>query len=193
MKALFWACVLGLCLNLATTASAFAEMYRWTDDRGNQHFTTDLSKVPAAYRAAASDRASAGRGHVNIVPSRKRQEAPQKAASAPAARDSAPAGGPDVEKFGGYDEAWWRGKAEQYTRDIRNLEQGAKACKDIKAPAKRNTSGRRMKRQHYDRKLAAVEQCSKNQFRLDTTRKQFANFKERARKQGVPPGWLRVR
>jgi len=37
--------------------SAESEIYRWTDARGNLHFTSDLSQVPKQYRAqsAASD------------------------------------------------------------------------------------------------------------------------------------------
>jgi hypothetical protein len=42
--------VLGTSLWLATTVSAGAEIYSWTDDQGTVHFTEDRGAVPPKYR-----------------------------------------------------------------------------------------------------------------------------------------------
>jgi clan AA aspartic protease (TIGR02281 family) len=47
----------GLAAGLAS--HAYAEIYRWTDARGNEHFTQDLSQVPASARADAERTARA--------------------------------------------------------------------------------------------------------------------------------------
>jgi hypothetical protein len=39
---------------LVLAATAHAEIYRWTDESGQTHFTGDLSQVPARYRAQAA-------------------------------------------------------------------------------------------------------------------------------------------
>lgn len=47
---------------LATTPVA-AEIYRWTDDAGRQHFTQDLNRVPARHREAARKAAAKPAAH----------------------------------------------------------------------------------------------------------------------------------
>lgn len=44
---------LGIVLAGLAAASASAEIYRWTDERGRLHFTERLDKVPLRYRAVA--------------------------------------------------------------------------------------------------------------------------------------------
>jgi clan AA aspartic protease (TIGR02281 family) len=69
-----------LCVLLA--GGAAADVYRWTDEHGREHWTGDLAQVPAGKRAEALDQASAGE------PSRLQTfEAP--AAASPVRRRSA--------------------------------------------------------------------------------------------------------
>lgn len=43
----------GLGLPTVLASVARAELYRWTDENGTEHFTSDPSQVPARYRNAA--------------------------------------------------------------------------------------------------------------------------------------------
>ncbi len=47
-----------LALGLLLALPATAEIYRWTDDQGGEHFTQDLSRVPADQRFRARNEAS---------------------------------------------------------------------------------------------------------------------------------------
>ena len=41
----------GICAGLLVAAGpAASEMYRWTDDKGQLHFTSDKSKIPRQFR-----------------------------------------------------------------------------------------------------------------------------------------------
>jgi len=56
---------LGLALSLAlggVASEARAEIYRWTDEKGQLHFSQDLDRMPARYRAQAEAEARGGRG-----------------------------------------------------------------------------------------------------------------------------------
>lgn len=195
-------------LAATVTGPAEAEIFRWKDASGREHFTTDISRVPPEYRAKARQGAREGLGRVNVIDG--------SGGSGPAAHGSKPAaserrhfgvpanGAPqqpaprrafappaEAEKVGGHDEAWWRDRASSYRREIERLESAVDACEDVKAPSGYAASGRRLKRQHRERQMAAVNLCSRNRSNLDAKRLQYANFSERARKQGVPPGWLR--
>lgn len=190
---------LGWILSQGMTLAASAEIYRWTDAEGQAHFTMDLGRVPPAYRAAAEASAgTAGKGaNINMIPSaqeRRSDPPPAPAARKPSSRhDSAPTR-EAIETVGGHDEAWWRSQAASYLTRIESLETAIAACEDVRAPQRYNPdTGRRMKRRHYDQKMDAIDRCSNNESNLVATERQLANFKERARQQGVPPGWLRAR
>ena len=202
MKQMGWLVVVGFVLGQIVAADvAAADIYRWTDAGGQPHFTTDLSSVPPAYRAAAQATAGAKpkSGVVNLMPTRPARRAEPgapPAASAPTHRDGSgrfarSAGERDL--VGGHDEAWWRSQATRFRDEIGVLEQEVEACKDVKAPSRYNhRTGRRMKRQHYERGKAAARRCAQNKSTLGVKRLQLDNFAERARRQGVPPGWMRT-
>ena len=52
---------LGFVLLLILPSSSSPEIYRWTDAEGRVHFTQNLTRVPAAHRAAAEESATAPR------------------------------------------------------------------------------------------------------------------------------------
>ncbi|MGI9431946.1 MAG: retropepsin-like aspartic protease family protein [Myxococcota bacterium] len=58
----FWAAVLAVLLLLGPGGSrADGPIYRWTDQTGAYHFTSDLREVPASQRSESRDRAQANR------------------------------------------------------------------------------------------------------------------------------------
>jgi clan AA aspartic protease (TIGR02281 family) len=63
-------------LVLVAPAPAQAEIYRWTDDQGQMHFTQDLNRVPPRHRGAARAEAKRDKGPDPVVrastPSRTR-------------------------------------------------------------------------------------------------------------------------
>lgn len=181
--------VLGLLIGVFPAGPADAEIYRWTDASGREHFTTDLSTVPSAHRAAAQ--AGAGRpsdANINRIQSTPRSEPDSGAASPASVRDRPP----EEEKIGGQNEATWRKRARRFEQEIENIEAGIERCEDVRVPVRFNPrSGRRMKRQHYERKMAMADQCGGGENALRVKRLQQENFLENARRRGVPPGWLR--
>jgi hypothetical protein len=54
-------------LGLLLGGSAAADVYRWTDDAGKLHFTSNLDDVPPRYRQQASGEGRGSTGNVNIV------------------------------------------------------------------------------------------------------------------------------
>ena len=112
-----------LAISLADPASA--EIYRWTDANGVEHFATSLDGVPPEHRAAAKARGAKTGGTVNSFSGPARPEEPGRVA--PAAGDPA---SPDpsapetaAELHGGRDEAWWRGEYERLSRQVGRHEQ----------------------------------------------------------------------
>jgi len=59
-----------LWLLAALGAPASADLYRWTDESGRLHFTSDPSKVPARYRDQAAQPLEDAKSTLNRVPSR---------------------------------------------------------------------------------------------------------------------------
>lgn len=162
---------LGL-LGLLAAAQASAEIYRWVDASGREHFATDLNQVPPAYRHDAADRAKASKQRINVVK-------PQGGSTVPAKRE--PAGArqkprvPD-EKPGGYGEAWWRRK---YATHVKFVE----SAKDF-IEYQKQAAGRSYSRDER----RAVGFADKN---LRAAEKRLADFLAEARRAGVPPGWVR--
>lgn len=178
--------VAGLALAWLLAAPAAAGIYRWTDAEGREHFTTDLHKVPARYRAAAEAASQqAPKGHLNRAEGTPVEAVPTMKLGAPAARSE-----PD-ERPGGLDEQTWRSRRKTLVTRIDWLQTTIDACPSG-PPRGRNADGsRRMKRQHYDRKSTQWEQCSNAKAQLTGAELALRNFDERARRAGVPPGWLR--
>lgn len=89
-------------LALLTAAPVSAEIYRWVDASGREHFATDLGQVPPAHRAEAVERAKKSRNRVNVVT--------PPASSSPPAKVQGPTSieqrREEQEKPGGYGETW---------------------------------------------------------------------------------------
>jgi hypothetical protein len=61
---------LGVLLLLATTVSAGAEIYSWTDDQGTVHFTEDRGAVPSTYRGKLRETGDSGEPAEKAPPTR---------------------------------------------------------------------------------------------------------------------------
>lgn len=199
MKWTHWAAAIVFVWVQGIAASASAEIYRWTDAKGGEHFAMDLHSVPIEYRAAAAASAgSVGKGaNINRIPQEKRS-APSRSAGPAAARahglERSPRASEIVEKIGGHEESWWRNRVQTLRDEMSSLEEQIDACEDLEAPKRYNhRTGKGMRRQHYDNKVNAIDRCASNQSNLEAKRRQLSSLEERARKQGVPPGWLRTR
>jgi hypothetical protein len=184
-------------LILGLPVKAGSEVYRWTDERGVEHFATSVEKVPFEQRAAAKDRARQPGGTVNhfSAPDRAEEDlsAPPARGSAsgpwPAAR--APEAGSD-DRYGGRPEADWRRDYQRLADEIEGLEAQAKDCEGIHHPRAPNPwTGRGMKRQHFDRREARAEACDTVRSQLAARQRQLEGFRQRAHRAGVPPGVVR--
>lgn len=168
----------------ALVTPAAAEIYRWKDAGGREHFTTDPSQVPPG--AATS---TAGGGNVNTfsAPARPAPAAPGAGPKASDAAAAAPAAAGELRM--GRDEAWWRKQREEHVSRIEQLEKQVAACPEV--PRVPNPASPHFDRRAYDRATQEANDCSSARSSLQVSRTQLENFEETARKQDVPPGWLR--
>ena len=181
-----------LVLSAGGPRGASAEIYRWTDSRGREHFTTNLGQVPAEYRGAAARSVNRPKpGQVNFVRGGSSTPVPSspppRGAPAPAAAAGAGA------KPGGHDEIWWRAQYRIHAIKVETLERSVENCKGVNAPGGDPPAmdPHAEKRRQYDRNRAAVAACSQARLSLDTSRRRVTNFTEYARRSGVPPEWVR--
>jgi hypothetical protein len=87
----------------------------------------------------------------------------------------------------GLDETWWRERSAESLNRIADLERRIQACEGMDPPS----AGRHIREHDHDRKIAALNDCAIAQDQLDVANRQRENLEEDARRQGVPPGWLR--
>ncbi|MHB8846217.1 MAG: hypothetical protein ACYC7L_15905 [Nitrospirota bacterium] len=160
---------------LAST-EARAEFYKWVDRDGREFITNEKEKIPAEYRGSAKpvevrdDRVSVGRKQ--------------------AVDRNGPAAAPDHKDRYGRGEQYWRKRAENLRRQLREQEDDldllARQEKDDEgslrksaASAKKARSARAKKRAVIERKIAKLKR------ELDV------DLPEEARKADAYPGWLR--
>jgi hypothetical protein len=160
---------------LVAPAQAAAEIYRWRDAQGREHFTTNLQQVPASQREAARRAAEQADSRVNYhtpPPARGGAARPAKSAAPP----PAPAAqGPQ------WNCSAVRRKARELRKTItyhRNrIEADARRADDIT----RNAYSRRK----YE---ARGEESAEWLAKAETA---YERFTQEQRRKGVPPGCLR--
>ncbi|MDH4162651.1 MAG: BREX-1 system adenine-specific DNA-methyltransferase PglX [Nitrospirota bacterium] len=167
-------CAAGV-LGFAFTAQA--EFYKWTDRDGREFYTNEREKIPAEYRHAArsvevhDERVSVG--------------------GKPAAEVSRTAPMPEHRDKNGRGEAYWRKRAENLRRQIREqeaeLELLNRQDREDQANAKRTSAKARKKAgSARDKKRAKIEKkIALLRHDLDV------ELPEEARKADAYPGWLR--
>jgi hypothetical protein len=174
---------LPILLGFALAASAArAELYRWTDANGVTHFTSDLNQVPAGQRDLARAAVSSGKGSLQRVAS----SAPRAQSASGSAAPASPAAPAAEDRVGGKTDVQWRDEATRLRSRIALFEAPAARCGKDRFAWSRGDGGRK-----YREEQAEAEACQRTELELSLARKALEDFKERARRTGVPPGWIR--
>jgi hypothetical protein len=175
---------------LASPLPSGAEIYRWVDAQGREHFTTNKSQVPAAYRnqvttteggnLSRASSSSAGRSGAEA----EQPGGDERFGGAPPA---IAAEQETEEQYLGKGEEEWRREVESLRRRVEMLEPIAERCEgseDVRiSPASDSRA--------YEEEASEAEQCQRTRQDLDLHRGMLDSLEERARRAGVPPGWLR--
>jgi len=162
---------------LLAPAQVSAEIYRWRDAQGREHFTTNLQQVPASQRDAARRAAEQADSRVNYhtpPPARSGAAAPAKSAA------PSPAPAPQSSQWNCAAirrEARELRKAVTYHRN--RIEADARRADDIT----RNAYSRR---KYEARGEESAEWLAKAEAA-------YERFTQEQRRKGVPPGCLRPR
>jgi hypothetical protein len=88
----------------ATTA--FAETYKWLDEKGDAHYTDDFMKIPERYRSS-----------IKKLDGEEAAEPPKKGADTAITKEA------PVRDRMGRGEDYWRGRVEELRKKIRTLEE----------------------------------------------------------------------
>jgi hypothetical protein len=105
---------------------------------------------------------------------------------------AAPARAQDGEAIGGRDEAFWRERHEALVSEIEHLEALVEECEESEAPAAYDGVGGYTVRGREGRSYyVEIKRCDEERAALIAARGELDRFEERARRAGVPPGWLR--
>jgi len=96
------------------------------------------------------------------------------------------------ERAGGHDEAWWREQHEALVSEALHLEALVGECQETEAPRAYDGVGGYAVRGRDGRvRWVEVKRCDEERASLSAARGDLERFEERARRAGVPPGWLR--
>lgn len=114
-------------LVLLIAVPAFADIYRWVDERGTVNFTEDFSKIPAKYRKRVKVIPDQGIAAPEVIETSGEGKAEEKKpAVAEPAGNSPAASKQAVEKkkelYGGKDEDTWRTEFEKIRAEIKSYE-----------------------------------------------------------------------
>lgn len=106
--------------------------------------------------------------------------------AAPAAR------GEDSERIGGHDEGWWRERHEELVAELEHLEALVEECEESEAPsAYDGVAGYTTRGRDGRLRWVQIKRCDEERAARTAARGDLERFEERARRAGVPPGWLR--
>lgn len=104
----------------------------------------------------------------------------------------APVAADDPERIGGRDESAWREQAHALAGEIEWLEARVEECEESEAPPAYDGVGGYWVRGRDGRlRRVEVKRCDEQRAELSAARGALDRFEERARRLGVPPGWLR--
>ena len=184
-----------LWLGVLCPSSGHAEVYKWIDKRGTVHYTDDPEQLPEPYRSQALKELGERL--------KKQQEEPQPnpgaAPPAPAAAPATPAPSTQEQLQGLTDSLQrveaakrsWQQKAALARQNVTQLEQECAKLRTKRDLAQRNSL-------NYARPVdrATAQQSEKDLERCDKALAEARRYStdelpEQARRQGIPPGWLR--
>jgi hypothetical protein len=172
---------------------ALAELYRWKDATGKEHFTSDPSQVPAQHRQPAAAAGQSTGGSLSVIESRPTPP-PAPAPSIGGAPKPPAAAAPAAEKIGGDSEAGWRARVSKIRDEIAALEARNDECKRNPPgmPGRFDSvKGYVVNQRQLERAEAKADGCQDASSQLGYKRTELERLEERARVAGVPPGWLR--
>jgi hypothetical protein len=132
---------------LMLASSAFGqEIYRWTDEKGNAHFTDDFSLVPERYQK-------------QVRSERVKEEPPAQAVSTPEAapKGGVPAAPPSGETPGrdrlGRDEGWWKSRVEEWSDKLTKAQKSYDAARAAVSDKVKELDDARFKPESLKRRL----------------------------------------
>jgi hypothetical protein len=171
-----FAVLMAVLLSLIVSQEARAEFYKWVDRDGREFITNEKEKIPMEYRGSAKpvevrdDRVSVGKE--------------------PVADKNKPAAVPEHKDKYGRGEQYWRKRAENLRRQIREQENErellVKQQKDDESNPKKSFSSKKKAKSSRDKKKAKIDKkIAKLKRELDV------DLPEEARKADAYPGWLR--
>ncbi len=173
------ATVLSVCaiLALGSFAPAHAAFYKWVDHDGREFYTNDLEKVPAEYRGSATS-----------VEVRDDRVSVDHSAASDSGLATATASPEHKDKYGRGEE-YWKKRAENLRRQIREKQDDYDLLVQKERDAERKSAGRHAKSKKsssQDKKKAALEKkLARLRHELDV------ELPEEARKADAYPGWIR--
>jgi hypothetical protein len=167
---------------LALGAPVSAEIYRYVDAEGREHWTENPAMVPPEQRSSPLKQPA---GTLSVHDS--------EAGAAPAPRSrkgmqpwpqfEAPAAMPKstepVETVDGRGESEWRAEAEHYRRSIEDAELALERCEQ------------RDEKRRIVEGLTDLDACAAKESAIESAEADLERFEDLARRRGVPPGWLR--
>ncbi|HBO84734.1 MAG: hypothetical protein A2073_02950 [Deltaproteobacteria bacterium GWC2_42_11] len=150
-----------------------ADIYEWTDEKGNIHVVDDILNVPAKYR----DKVKIYKEKpVEIERRRPVEERPEQTISPPS-----------EELFGNYPLEWWKAEFEKIKRDISELE---KTISEQKRYVDVFERGRRLGQTYTKDEIEAYDQYKKqiteSEARLKELKSEFDELRRKAASYGVP-------
>jgi len=166
---------------LLFTFPAFAETYKWVDDKGTVNFTENLGSVPKKYRKNVKiiDGDEAAVPQVTDIDESSKGKAKAKADVNNETKDGATGGKEGGKKavYGGKDEAVWKAEFRKLNADIRASEEQLDVINArLNDPSKLSRS-----------EFVSLQNTVKNiDYRLKELRKKLDTLDEAATKAGVP-------
>jgi hypothetical protein len=106
---------------------------------------------------------------------------------------AAPARGEEpAERIGGHDEVWWRERHEELASELEHAGALVEECEETEAPrAYHGVGGYAVRGRDGRVRWVEIKRCDEERAALSAARGALDRFEERARRAGVPPGWLR--
>ena len=162
---------------LAFARPVSAELYRWTDAKGQESYTNDPNKIPQEFRSKA----------VRVEESPDRVSVGGKP---PASHRASRASADEHKDKYGHGEEWWRNRAEKLRGELRDLEDEydlvLKKERDEEQHGKTLGGRKKKSKTNYgSRKLRIEKKIAQAKRRLEV------DLPEEARKADAYPGWLR--
>lgn len=161
-------------LAVLVAAPAAGELYRWTDARGNTHYTSDIHQVPADQRELAR----------RTVPKGSLQRVGAPTSPAPAAPASPRTDAEDL--VGGKSELAWRDEAIRLRARVAQAAAPAERCKGVRERQDAGPGGGAIPEE-----TAEASRCDRAVRDLALAQQKLDDFEESAQRLGVPPGWIR--